>query len=80
MASILKIEKGAATCVYDDRFRPLLEALGVMKIKRASEVEFNPASGEWEATLISTGQIIAHGPNRNDVITEEIRWIEENQL
>jgi hypothetical protein len=78
VASKLQIENGVATCVWDDRFRPLLEALGVFEVRRASEVEFNPASGEWEATLISTGQLIAHGLNRNEVIANEVSWIEEN--
>lgn len=77
MANIIHISKGRVTCVYDDRFRPLLEALGHMQVKRASGVEFNPATGEWEAHLLATGELIAHGPNRNEVITAEIAWLEE---
>jgi hypothetical protein len=55
---------------------PLLEALGSMIITRASEVEFNHSTHEWEAKLLKTSEIIAHGKNRNEVIADEIRWLE----
>jgi hypothetical protein len=80
MATRIDIRNGVATCVYDDRFRPLLEALGVMEVHRASEVEFNPQTGEWEAKLLATGEIIASGINRNDVITAEVTWLEGNHV
>lgn len=76
MANKIVIQDGKASCVYDDRFRPLLEALGVMEVERASEVEFNPNSRKWEATLLATGETIASGTNRNDVITAEVAYLE----
>jgi hypothetical protein len=78
MAQVITISRGSVSCVYDDRFRPLLEALGTMDVRRASEVEFNPTTREWEATLLATGEVISRGTNRNDVITEEVRWLEAN--
>jgi hypothetical protein len=80
MATRIDIRNGVVTCVWDDRFRPLLEALGVMEVHRASEVEFNQQTGEWEAKLLATGQIIANGINRNDVITAEVKWLEGNHV
>lgn len=80
MATKIHISGGEVNCVYDDRFRPILEALGVSDIKRATDVEYNQATKEWEAKLFSTGQIIAHGPNRNDVIAAEVKWLEENHV
>ena len=75
MASKIVISGGQASCVYDDRFRPLLEALGMMKVNRVSTVEFDPIAGDWFAVTDLHG-IIARGKNRNDVITAEIAWLE----
>jgi len=75
MASKIVISGGLASCVYDDRFRPLLEALGTMKVNRASTVEFNPIAGDWFAMTDSHG-IIARGKNRNEVIAAEVAWLE----
>lgn len=77
MATKLVISGATVNCVYDDRFRPLFEALGVISVKRASEVEFDETSGEWVATHLDSGEVIARGLNRNDVIKAEIAWLEE---
>ena len=76
MATKIFVRGSAVRCVYDDRFLPLLEALGDLAIERASSVEYDCISGEWFAMHIS-GQIIARGKNRNDVIAQEIKWLEE---
>jgi hypothetical protein len=80
VATKIFIDKGRISCVYDDRFSPLFLALGGLHVDRASEVEFNHQTGEWEAKLLSTNQIIAHGKNRNEVIHDEVKWLEENQI
>ena len=64
-------------CVYDDRFAPLLEALGIPNIKRATNVEFNNETQLWEAIHLETGVLIASGVNRNEVIAAEVKWLEE---
>ncbi len=79
MATRLVIKNGTFQGVYDDRFRELYEALGVMKVKRASEVEFDEATGDWVAILAGTTTEIARGKNRGDVIAAEVRYL-ENQL
>lgn len=80
MATRIAIHGSKVACVYDDRFLPLLEALGTLEIVRASTVEYNTLSKTWEAERVTTGQNIASGPNRNEVIAEEVRWLEKNTL
>lgn len=77
MATQIRIKDGIATAVWDDRFRPILEALGTMDVKRASEVEYDPATGDWVARLASTGEEIARGKDRGEVIATEVRYLEE---
>jgi len=76
MATRLTIARGRAATVYDDRWRPLVEALGPLSITRASEVEYDPASGDWIATHLPSGAPIARGPHRGDVIAAEVAWLE----
>lgn len=76
MASKIVLDGNTARCVYDDRFLPLLEALGVSSIQRASDVEFDNLSGEWVATH-RFGVEIARGKNREEVIKQEVEWIEQ---
>lgn len=80
MASRIHIENGIATAVYDDRFRPLLEALGRMQVRRASEVEYDAVSGDWVARRIVNGvvtdDVMARGPNREQVIKDEVAYLE----
>lgn len=61
--------------VYADALRPLAEAMGEMTVQRASSVEFDEASGEWQAMLAS-GDQIAHGRERNEVLRAEVAWLE----
>ncbi|MBI4472181.1 MAG: hypothetical protein HY646_05900 [Acidobacteria bacterium] len=81
MATQIKIGRdGVVRAVYDDRFRAILEALGAMRVERASQVEFESATGDWVARRIldsdMLGEEIARGKNRNDVIAEEVRYLE----
>jgi hypothetical protein len=80
MASKIHINGGKVEAVYDDRFLPLFQALGTMTVTRATEVEFDHASGEWIATHIATKQVIARGTNRSQVIQDEVKWLEENYV
>jgi hypothetical protein len=76
MGTKIVIRNGTVHAVYDDRTRPILEALGILTVKRASEVEFDAATGEWVACLATTGEEIARGKNRGDVIADEVRYLE----
>ena len=80
MAALARIHGTALTAVYDDRWHGILAALGSVEIQRASEVEYNNVTQEWEAKNLATGEIIAHGPNRNAVITQEIAWLESHTI
>ena len=76
MATRITVSGGRVDCVYDDRFRPLLEKLGMPFVTRVSDVEFDHNTQEWYAKYIPTGQEIARGKNRNEVIEAEVKWLE----
>lgn len=68
-------EDGNVHGVYSDT---LAKAnIGDPIVRRASEVEYNHVRGQWEATELRTGQIIASGPERNKVIEEEVRILNQ---
>ena len=78
MAGKIVIRDGRVTGVYSDILMPLYKALGTPVITRASNVEHNPESQEWEARLCSNpGALISHGPTRADVIKQEVNYLEE---
>jgi hypothetical protein len=72
---IIKIKDSTAQAVYDDRLRPIIEALGTMHISRATDVEFDPPSGDWIARLRLTGQEIARSKSRAECIHAEIQYL-----
>lgn len=80
MATKISLRGGCATAVWDDRFRPIYEALGHMEVKRATEVEFDHSTGEWVAIHLASGQIIARGKNRSEVIRQEVGWLERKEI
>lgn len=80
MSTQLTIRAGTALMVYDDRWQPIAAALGAPTVIRASEVEYDHASGEWFAIYLPTGELIARGPNRAEVIAAEVRWLEANVI
>ncbi|NBQ70787.1 MAG: hypothetical protein EBU46_18930 [Nitrosomonadaceae bacterium] len=69
----LVIGGGWVNAVYGDRLRDL--ALGPLEVTRASNVEFNHSTQQWEART-PAGELIASGPNRDAVIREEVKVIE----
>lgn len=76
MASKIMVRGSEVSCMYDDRFLPIFRALGRVSIKRASEVEFDSASGLWVAVDLSTGREISRGVSRSAVIAAEIEYFE----
>ena len=82
MATKIVIRDGVALGVYDDRFRLLMEALsgGPLVVRRATEVEFDEATGDWVATLLRTGEVIARGRDRSQVIDAEVAFLEREVI
>lgn len=80
MATRLRIVGGAAVMVYDDRWREIARAIGAPTVVRASEVEYDHETGEWFAVYLPTGEVIARGPDRGEVIRTEVKWLESNVL
>lgn len=74
---LMSFHNGEVKAVYDDRLRPIFEALGEVHIERATDVEFDEASGDWVATHRATGLEIGRGKNRTQVLQQEISWLEE---
>jgi hypothetical protein len=64
---------GTVRAVYSDKIKRM--NLGNLEVTRASNVEFNEATQEWEA-ITPGGEKIASGPDRDDVIKQEVRIIE----
>lgn len=76
MATRLVVTGAGLTGVYDDRLAPIYAALGTLRVKRASEVEYDDGRGEWVAVSVETGEEISSGANRAGVIAAEVRWLE----
>lgn len=72
---------GALKGVYDDKWRVFFESFGMpLNIKRASEVEFDESTQEWYAKYLATGEEIARGSNRAEVIRLEVEWLEQHVI
>ena len=56
------------------------QALGTLRVQRATDVEFDAATGEWVATHRASGRVIARGANRSRVVAEEVAWLEANGI
>ncbi len=78
--NIVSLRGGEARAVYCDRFRSILEAMGALQVTRATNVEFESATGEWVATHRESGQIIGRGRNRSEVVAQEVAWLEEKEI
>jgi predicted metal-dependent RNase len=75
--SIVSLRGGEARAVYSDRFRSIFEGMGVLQVQRATDVEFESATGEWVATHRESGQVIGRGRNRSEVVAQEVEWLEK---
>lgn len=73
----VRIDGTAVRCVHDDDVMRLLQALGVVRVERASNVEYDHDTSEWVARLAGTNTIIARGADRAAVIRAEIKYLEE---
>jgi hypothetical protein len=64
---------GTVNAVYSDEIKKM--NLGRFEVARASNVEFNVETQEWEART-PAGVLIAKGPSRDQVIRDEVAVIE----
>jgi hypothetical protein len=70
----IKIEKnGTLRCVYSDEID--LRTIGRLTVTRASTVEFNPDSQQWNARL-TDGTHVGNFESRQDAIKKEIVVLE----
>lgn len=74
MACKVVVRNGHAVGVYDDRWSSIYDALGVLEVARASNVEFE--RGVWVARLANDGKVIAALRVRSEVIKAEIEYLE----
>lgn len=80
MATKIVLHGAQAWAVWDDRFRPIYDAMGELNVQRATEVEFDHGTGEWTAWHLASATIIARGKSRSAVIEQEVEWLEANGL
>lgn len=66
---------GEVNAVYSDTIP--VGKLGTADINRASNVDFNKDKQVWEAECSKTGVILCSGTNREQVLVQERKVIEE---
>jgi hypothetical protein len=72
-------QSGEGRCLYTDAL-PFAE-IGTATIARASEVEFNNSTGQWEVRLASDpGHVAFAHPSRERCIEWEVNTINERLL
>lgn len=77
MASLVVLRGDQAATVYDDRWLPVVAALGALTITRATEVEYEHEASEWTAVHLESGATIGRGVQRGQVIDQEVHWLEQ---
>lgn len=76
--SVVFLPDGTISSIYhDDVFDGDGNLIGKMIIDRVTDVEFDNENQQWVAKLIKTGEIIATGKKREDVLNEEARIVQE---
>lgn len=66
---------GTVRCLYTEEID--LRALGPLQVRRATSVEWDEDAQEWVATLVSTGEVLAHCRTRKDALEAEVRILTE---
>ncbi|MEI8289555.1 MAG: hypothetical protein WCH99_08770 [Verrucomicrobiota bacterium] len=80
MNAVLSIAPdGSVECLWTEAIP--LESLGTLTVKRASNVEFNEASQEWEVILATAPDVVAFShKSRAACIAWEVETINERLL
>ncbi len=74
-AELLLLPDGRVVGVYTDAID--LRALGPVHVERATTVEWDPATQEWVATLLNTGEVIARTASRGDALRREVAVLQQ---
>jgi len=69
-----------AAAVYSDSLNKVRQVLGKPDIKRASNVEWDAERELWVARLQGTGEIIAEGEDRDEVIRQEVEILNKSLI
>lgn len=67
---------GTVITIYCDSMRGTYEALGAWEAPRVSDVEYDPATGQWVATERATGRTIGRSQSRDETIAQEVAYLE----
>ena len=73
--SVICCPDGTTKSVYHDELN-IFDQGGVICC-RVTDVEFDNDAQEWVATLIKTGQVIARGRNRQEVLKQEVYIVDD---
>lgn len=65
---------GTVESIYHDEIFGNMDGLDV---ERVTDVEFDKESQEWVAKLVATGEEIARGKLRENVLADEVRIVSE---
>lgn len=74
ICSVTFLPDGEVRSIYHDE---IFGDLDGMEIERVTDVEFDNELQEWFARLIKTGEIIARGKSRDEVLKDEVRIVSE---
>jgi hypothetical protein len=74
--NVLIESDGTVTTLYDERLD--LQALGALKLTRASHVDPD-SEGQWWAQLIQ-GPTLGPFPNRSAALAAEVDWLNRHRL
>lgn len=79
---LLVTQEGAVVGMYNDRLLPLAERLGTPVITRASNVEWEGASCQWQARGAETGpksgELLAAASTREEALRLEHKAVESD--
>lgn len=76
MKSVFHIEpSGTVRSVYSDKLS--LAGHGTMEVKRASTIEFNSASQQWEVRWAGESDPVFSDPSRDECVKWEVERLNE---
>jgi hypothetical protein len=65
---------GTVASMYNDVLRDL--DLGPISTQRASSVEWDRKTQEWVAKVVQTGEVLARGGRRGEVVAREVEVLQ----